>query len=469
MSMSERARSNRPPVPPAKSHGLSMTGFKSIFRSRNFRALFIGQAISSLGDWVGTLAFIVAADNLSNGQPLAVTVVLVLRLVPTFLATPIGGVLSDRWDRRKIMIVSDVSRFGIIGVVPFIPSLGALYALAFAHETFSLVFLPARDASIPNIVEVENLEAANAAVMGSSFAGIPLSGPVYAALAWVGSRYPLNWHGEHVIRAHPYSFAFLFDAVTFLVSAYMIGKMSLPKTTHAEAEPERFVKSLREGISFIRTSPPLRSLGYAVTVAMLGGGVLFALGIGYVHETLGGSDVAFGWLMGLFGAGMVIGFVVSQFHPDRGIAWMLRASIFVTGAVLVVMAVVPQLWLAYLVAALFGTAFSVDVIVAMSRAQAATIDEMRGRVMSVVHMLYRGALIFGAVGSGIIGQVFKRGLRFPLIHVHPDKYQVALAFAGALIALGALGVRQAVEETVSHPQIRSAGPESFPTAQTETG
>src|SRR5260221_3186544 len=180
-----------PPVP-AGNHGISLDGFKAVFRNRNFRALFWGQAISSLGDWVGTLALIGAADFRSHGQPLAVTAVLVLRLVPTFLATPVGGVLSDRWDRRKIMIYSDMARFAIISVVPFIPNLYVLYVLAFAHETFSLVFLPARDASIPNLVGTEHLEAANAAVMGSSFAGIPLSGPVYAGLAFVGAHYPLN-------------------------------------------------------------------------------------------------------------------------------------------------------------------------------------------------------------------------------------------------------------------------------------
>jgi hypothetical protein len=90
--------------------------------------------------------------------------------------------------------------------------------------------------------------------------------------------------------------------------------------------------------------------------------------------------------------------------------------------------------------------------------------------MSVVHMAYRGALIFGAVGSAVIGQVFKHGLRFPVIHLHPDKYQVALAFAGALIALGAAGIRQAVEETVSHPAARQEPlPDAMPMPGAETG
>ena len=421
--------------------GLALSGFRAVFKIRSFRSLFWGQAISALGDWVGTLAFIVAADRLSHGKPLAVTAVLVLRLIPTFFATPIGGVLSDRWDRKRIMIGSDLARFVLIFATPFVPYLWALYLFAFAHESFSLVFLPARDASIPNVVGPDDLEAANALVMGSSFAGIPLSGPIFAILAWAGSHYPLWLHLEHVFRARPYSFAFVFDAFTFLVSAAAISHMSLPKHIHTDADDQPFFASAREGVVFIRRTPLLRSLAYAVTMGMLGGGVLFALGIGYIHHTLRGNDVTFGWLMGLFGAGMLVGFLVSQIKTEHGFVWMLRVSIFITGAVLIVMAVITKLWLAYMMAVVFGAAFSVDVIVAMSRAQAMTADDIRGRVMGVVHMLVRGALVGGALASAVIGQVFRGGLN--TFGAHSDANQVALLIAGSLIAIGAVGVRTA--------------------------
>jgi dTMP kinase len=430
----------------ARETGLSLSGFKAIFRRSNFRFLFWGQAVSALGDWVGTLAFIVAADKLSGGKPLAVTGVLVLRLIPTFFATPIGGVLSDRWDRRHIMITSDLARLGIVAATPFVPALWALYVFAFAAEAFSLVFLPARDASIPNVVSADELEAANAAVMGSSFAGIPLSGPIYAGLAAAAVHYPLWLRGEHIFRARPYTFAFLFDALTFLVSALLIKRMQLPTHEPNPCDTAPFMESLRDGIRWIKKRKFIRSLAYAVTFGMLGGGVLFSLGIGYIHTTLGGNDVAFGWLMGIFGGGMVAGFIVSQFKPDKGIAWMLRASILVTGAVLVVMAIITKLWLAYIMAAVFGTAFAVDTIVAMSQVQARTPDQTRGRVMSVVHMLFRGALAVGALGSGALGQAFRGGIRVPILDLHADQNQVALFFAGVLIMAGAASVRGAVDE-----------------------
>lgn len=426
-------------MPPAG--GLSLAGFGEVFRIPDFKRLFWGQAISALGDWVGTLAFIVAARQLVPGHPEAVAAVLVLRLLPSFFATPIGGVLSDRWDRKRLMIISEIARFAVLLFVPLFPKIGVLYVTAFVHECFSLVFLPARDASLPNIVPAQKLEAANALIMGSSYGGIPLSGPVFAALAWAGANFPTRIPGEHIFRARPYSFALLFDAFTFLVSAALIARMALPPATR-DGQPERFLESLREGARYIDARPLLRGFAYAVTLGMLGGGVLFALGIGYVSDTLGGGDVAFGWLMGLFGAGMVIGFLVAQVKT-RGVFWMIRLGLLAMGGVLIFMAVWPTLWIAYLMAAVFGTAFSVTIIVAMSAVQARTDDRHRGRVMGAVHMLVRGALSVGALASaGLAAAIPKGGLRMPA-GFRPDRNQVALIIAGALIAGGTAGVRTA--------------------------
>ncbi len=421
--------------------GFSLTGFGDVMRIPDFRRLFIGQGISALGDWVGTLAFIVAAQQLAPDRPAAVALVLILRLLPSFFATPIGGVLSDRFDRKRIMIASDVARCGVLLIVPFVPKLGALYVIAFVHECFSLVFLPARDASVPNLVPAHRLEAANALVMGSSFGGIPLSGPIFAGLAWVGAHYVGSWPAASMFRAHPWTFALFFDALTFLVSAFFIMRMTIPQTTDRVAlADEHMLDAAKAGARYIASRPFLRGLAYAVTVAMLGGGVLFSLGVGYVNQTLGGGSVEFGWLMGIFGGGMVLGFLVSQMKPPGGVAWMVRITLFVMGSVLVFMGVFPWLTVGYLAALVFGTAFSTALIVAMSAVQARSDDLHRGRVMAAVHMLVRAALSIGALASGAIATLVPaRGLK--IIRPTFDKNQVALMIAGGLIALGTLSVR----------------------------
>ncbi|HVL89864.1 MAG TPA: MFS transporter [Actinomycetota bacterium] len=421
--------------------GLSFDGFKAVMSNRSFRMLFWGQAVSALGDWVGTLAFIAAADQLSGGNAFAITGVLVLRLVPTLFATPIGGVVADRFDRKRIMIWSDIARFAVILATPFVPNLIALYIFAFVHECFSLVFLPARDATIPNLVPADRLEPANALVMGSSFAGIPLSGPVYGAMAAIALHFPAVPTQSRWLE-HPWGLAFVFDAFTFLLSAWFIARVTMPPREQRDGQAsERFGAMLRGGIGYVRSKPILIGLSFAVSLGLLGGGVLFAKGISYVKETLGGNDVAFGYLMGIFGGGMVLGFVGSQFHSERGAMWTLRGALVAMGGVLITMALIPALWMAYIMASVFGLTFALAIIIGMTQAQLLTTDEMRGRVMAIVHILVRLALLVGAVMAAGIGAIFKDGLRVPGLNYRADSNQVALAIAGALIAAGVVGVR----------------------------
>src|SRR2546429_150657 len=121
----------------------SQGGVRALFRVQGFRRLFAGQAVSGLGDWVATLAFIALAFGITRNQT-AVAVVLVLRLVPPIFAAPVGGLLADRLDRRLLMVTCDLSRAVLIVLVPFL-GIAGLYAIAFVHECISLAFLPARD------------------------------------------------------------------------------------------------------------------------------------------------------------------------------------------------------------------------------------------------------------------------------------------------------------------------------------
>src|SRR5919201_2459935 len=166
-------------------------GVRGLFGIRGFRRLFAGQAVSGLGDWVATLAFIALAYDITQNQT-AVAVVLILRLVPPIFAAPVGGVLADRFDRRLVMVSCDLSRAVLILFVPFL-GLAGLYTIAFVHECISLVFLPARDASIPQLVEDrEALPLANGLILGSSFGSIPFAAAVFGALRLGASHIPAS-------------------------------------------------------------------------------------------------------------------------------------------------------------------------------------------------------------------------------------------------------------------------------------
>lgn len=407
-------------------------GYRAAIREGGFRRLLIGQAVSSLGDWVATLAFIAAAFTLTHGNQTAVAVVLVLRLVPPIFAAPIGGVVADRAYRRTIMVTCDLSRAALIALAPFV-GIGLLYAIAFVHESISLFFLPARDASVPMLVPEGALAEANGLVLATSYGSIPIAAALFSGLSAVESHIPDALPFASLFTRHRNTFAFFFDSATFVFSASMIARLQLKR--QRRPEKVQIVEGVIEGFRYVLSRQGLRSLATGVLVSMFGGGVLFAVGIGYIHQTLHGSDVAFGWLTALWGAGMGIGLaIVRLLIKDRGRAPTFLLAVTMCGAVLIVMALLPFLWLSFVAAVVFGTAFSVAILVALTTAQEMAEDRIRGRIMGGVQMLFRVGLGAGALGVGALAHY----VRHVKVIISLDGNQVGLFAGGVLILLGAM-------------------------------
>jgi len=236
----------------------------------------------------------------------------------------------------------------------------------------------------------------------------------------------------HLFRTHPTAFAFFFDSATFVFSAAMISRLQLERKAR-EGDIE-ILQGLMEGIRYVLSHPGLRALASGLIVSMFGGGVLFAVGIGYITVTLGGNDVAFGWLAALWGAGMGIGLAIVRLLIKRGQALVFLAAVLVCGGVLIVMALLPFLWLAFIAAAVFGAAFSVAILIALTIAQEVAEDRIRGRIMAGVQMLFRVGLGAGALGIGYLAhRIHKVKILITL-----DGNQIGLIAGGILILLGAV-------------------------------
>jgi dTMP kinase len=399
----------------------------SVLRAAGYRRLFIGQSVSSLGDWVATLAFIAAAFALTGGDQAAVAVVLVLRLVPPIFAAPVGGVVADRLSRRTIMVSSDLVRAGLILLVPFV-GIGGLYIVAFVHECVSLFFLPSRDASIPDLVPQRKLEEANGLMLAASYGSIPIAAALFGVLRVAPAHLPsLAW-----LKLHPIALAFLFDSLTFLFSAAMTAGLRLGGGSRGHGI--QLFGDLVEGVRYIARHPALRSLSYGLVVSMFGGGVLFAVGIGYVHQTLGGSDAAFGWLAALWGLGMAAGLWIVRLMPAGSRPREFLAGVVACGLLLALMALAPVLWMAFVAAVLFGAAFAIAIVLALTMAQEQAENRIRGRVMGGVQMLFRVGLGLGALGVGWLShEAAALHLPLPL-----DGNQVGLLTGAVLIILGAI-------------------------------
>jgi dTMP kinase len=422
----------------------SQSGPVRLLKATGFRRLLIGQAVSGLGDWVATLALIALA-YFKTRSPTAVAVVLVIRLVPPVFAAPIGGVMADRMDRRVMMVSCDLARAALICFVPFF-RIELVYVIAFVHECISLFFLPARDASVPELAPERELPLANGLMLASSYGSIPFAAALFSGLRYAAQHYPASFPFAHLMHTNPTAFAFFFDAATFLVSASMIARVQIPR--HEERKSLHLFSGLGEGFRFAWSNPLLRSLSEGLVVSMFGGGVLFAIGIAYIRNTLQGTDIQFGWLAALWGVGMGIGLAAVRFLiRERGASLVVLGAVVGCGAVLIVMSLLPFLWLAFVCAVVFGASFSIAVTVALSIAQQVTEDRLRGRIMAGVQMLFRVGLGAGALGMGAIAtnvHVVHPGIGG--LNVEMDGNQVGMFSGGIIILAGALAASGVLRE-----------------------
>jgi MFS family permease len=381
------------------------------------RDLLIGQAVSSLGDWMGTVALMALVLQLTDSAT-AVGGVLVLRLAPTVLAGPVAARLVTRWSRRKIMLAMDAVRIPAVAILPWVTSLWWIYLWAFVVELAGMVFLPARDASIPDLVDGDdNLAMANGLVLGTSYGMIPLGAGFYALVAALGGG-----GGVDVARL-----VFLVDALTFAVSFLVIARLpelGTSATSDDTVGGGRFVDALR--------LPIVRRLAPVAAVVAFGLGALFSLGVVWVQEVLGATDTEFGLLVACFGVGAGVGLLVLRRLPRRDLRTVTTALVL-QGGVIATMSLAPTIGFALLGAIGFGALSAVVLALAMELLQDELGDRDRVLAFAVFHMVIRGGLAVAAIGAGVADDLLDE-VTWPLVG-HLASSQVVLLSSGLLVVL----------------------------------
>lgn len=387
--------------------------------------------------------------ELTVGEPyegLAISGVLGFRILPALLAAPLASSLTDRFDRRRTMILTAVVRAALIAVVPFAPHLAAVYAIAFAMEAFALVFLPARDSVVPNLVRRDRLAGANALIMITQWGFIPVAGGfVVAADAVASAVAGVPFLGE--LATERMALPFFFNTLTLLAAAWLIGRLPAWTGTVPGAEKQAAMEQnplhtlqvhMSQGVRYLLRDRGLRGLVFGMALAAGAGGALFSLGIPYVKSTLAASDSVFGTLIGLWGIGMAFGAIASQ-RSRRRESDLFRLSLGVCGGILVAMGAAPSTWLALALSPAFGAGLAMALVLGITLAQRTAPEDLRGRVMSAVHVLARVCLILGAVLMGVIAAALGQVETPP----HWDGNQYAFVLAGVVMIGGGMTMRGA--------------------------
>jgi predicted MFS family arabinose efflux permease len=403
-------------------------GLAGLIHRGGFRRLLIGQTASGLGDWMGTVALMALVLDLSRSST-AVAAILVLRLAPAALAGPLATRIVGRWNRRRTMLAMDAARAVIVLLIPLVRSLWWVYLWAFLLEGAGLVFLPARDAAVPDLAGDDDLPLANGLMLGSSYGTMPLGAGLFAATSAL--------FGGHAASSRlALTAVFLFDALSFLVSFAMVWRVAelIPKGARRRTAQARTTPSFFDALRH----PLVRAVAPHALVAALGLGSLFSLGIVFVREVLGASNTQFGLLVALFGVGAAAGLALVRRLGQDGLR-RVRASLALQGAIVAGMSLSPAIPFALGGALAFGAATAVTLSTAMSVLQSRLEGQERVMGFAVFHVAIRAGLALAALGTGAAADVIS-GTRLPLVGDLPP-VRMVLLLSGLIVIASALVTR----------------------------
>ena len=435
------------------------SSFRTLLKNKNYRRFFAAQSVSSLGDWIGVIAIAVFADDIGGNT--AVGMVMTARVLPGFIVGPLAGVIADRWDRKKTMVIADICRAGIIFSLPFFPNLIYLLLASMFLESLTLVWGPAKDASLPHFVPAAQLTQANSLNLIAIYGPWPLASVVFAVMAALG-----KFLGEHVpvlegLTDNREALALWMDSLTFGFSALMISTLAIPmsKARFRHLDLSQIKKDLVEGLTFVRDHKQVRPWLLGIAGAFTAAGGVFSLGVGFVDDVLGGGDLGFGFLVGFLATGMIIGLVAVGFIAKRIEKDVLfSASLLLLGVGLIAFASMGGLDAAVPIASALGffggTAYSTG----YTLVQETTSDELRGRTFSAAYTVIRiGTLIGLGIFPLIAGAIGDRTVEIGGSTVALPGSRITFWIAGlVVIGGGALSMRAIRARDTSGPNARPA-------------
>ncbi len=314
MDISPRARPDKEILlNSTKSEPPRPVGYGELIRGNaNFRNLWLGQIISLLGDWFNLIASAALVVELTQSG-FAVGGLFLVRMLAPFLISPIAGVVADRYNRKHILILTDILRALIVLGFLWIREpqhVWLLYTLTAIQLALSGFFFPTRTAILPDVVSGPELGAANA-----------LSSTTWSVMLGLGAALGGIVSGTWGI--YP---AFAIDSLTFVVSALFIVQIKYDAAGHLDASDKTVRSALHEFLDGLRyLANHLEILVMALHKAV--GGLFFTSGLQVIQVVIAervfpigeGGGISLGLMFGIAGVGTGIGPIVARrFTGDRG-------------------------------------------------------------------------------------------------------------------------------------------------------
>ncbi|GJI98292.1 putative drug antiporter protein precursor [Duganella caerulea] len=396
----------------------------ALMRDHNFKWLLRGGVISMLGDQLTMVALPWLVLKLT-GDTLALGFVIALMSIPRAVFILIGGAVVDRYSPKRVLMLSKYANALLLGVLTLLVlnnqptltlslsesltltidmnahlTLMVIYVLAFGIGLAQAFGIPSGTSIMPQAIAAEHLQGANGVLMGLRQVSM-LIGPLLAAglLAISGSG------GDGVVAdARGLAFAFGFDCLSFLVSAWTLSKVGMLKAPEYNEAPQSVLRSVGAGLLMVWNDVPLRlCFIYWGTVSLfIGGAMQVALPV-LASEKLHGAS-AFGLLMGANGAGTLLGMAVAAVAGARlrfaSFGTVLLVGDAIAGLLVMPLGAVQAPWQACALMLALGLLSGYMQINVFTWIQRRVPPHMMGRAMSIFMFIFMGLAPLSAAGAG---------------------------------------------------------------------
>ncbi|WP_203820483.1 dTMP kinase [Paractinoplanes ferrugineus] len=412
--------------------------------------------LASFGDWIGLLAtgiFAAAQFQSSAGQGAAFGGTIAVRLLPALLLGPIAGVFADRFDRRYTMVITDLIRFVFYGSIPIVPLMGASPGVTvawatiatFIGETITLIWIPAKEAAVPNLIPKSRIEISNQLTLVTTY-GIT---PILAALALSALTAGIQQSGATLPDwAQPVQIALYLNAISRLATAltvfFGIKEIGGKSAERQQAAEQSMFQQFTDGWKYIGRTPLVRGLVLGIFGAFAAGGVVIGAAKTFA-TSLGAGEAAFYLLFGVIFMGLALGIglgptIIRELSRRR---WFGMSIVLASGSVMF-LGLAFHLSMALAGALLVGAGAGMAFLAGTTLLYGEVDDAVRGRVFAVVQIGVRMVLLLAITLSGVlVGLGSSRRVDLGAFSVDVSATRVLLLVAGALgIWVGITSFRQ---------------------------
>lgn len=435
-----------------------------LFGSTAFFRLWLTQVVSATGDWLGFLAIAALATRISDQPEAAVGLVMSARIVPGFFLGPAAGVFADRFDRKRLMVACDIGRAIVLASLPFVDTIVGLVIASLVMEVFTLLWAPAKEASVPNLVPQHHLTTANSLSLAAAYGTIPVAAALFSLLAKISESIG-EFELLNVVRGTQEGLAFYVDAGTFALSALMIWTLPIPTRRKEERDKARrkriefgnALRELREGWQFVFLNPVVRAVNLGLATALIGGGMLVPLGPVFAERVVGAGQSGFGLLIFALGLGVAAGVIgVSVLQRRVPKERMFVIAVFAAGGSLLAAASMSTLGAAAAFVFGLGVCAGTGYVLGFTMLHEHVTDDLRGRIFSALYTLVRLCVLVAFAVGPFLSELLDRLSRSLFDDGHVRLLGISIGVPGVRLTLWIAGAIILVAGVIAAHSMRDA-------------